>query len=323
MKLKKKHLAHKDAEFKIQYKKFSKKINKKDKVLFNDKKLIITFIVFGIFSFAFVIFSMSKLGAKVLNHSLFKIIIKIIISAFFIFLAFYKKEKVRLYSSLLLIIYAILIWIKFFFLSSKFSLFLSFTWVIISILFEVFEYLTMKNKKERSICRLDFIIMLIFLDCIIHLNYFKTINDNAFLYPVILSSLISLLITIIILIIKRELLKDRLGSVKHPKITTLFIPLITLIMAFLFSYLFLNIINYSLDFSEPITYEYEVIKKDVSAGYRQATTFDFYIEVNNKEIKISVSSDIYYNIEIGDYINISLYRGFLKEPYLIYEKNSN
>ena len=75
--------------------------------------------------------------------------------------------------------------------------------------------------------------------------------------------------------------------------------------------------NIIFDKSEPTIYEVSVINQRVSKGRHT----DYYLEVSpwiNKKInqkEISVGSKLYSEVEIGDKVNIKLYKGFLGVPW--------
>lgn len=289
-----------------------KKKIKKERISFN-AKIWIGLAVFIVASFGFFAFRISKAGADILNSKAYYYSIRTIISAVFIFLAFYKsKGKVPLYSSCFLIAFVILLWLEAFFIPTRIAVLMQFLWCITAVIVSVIAYLRMKDKKERHICRLDFSIMFVFLQNMLFLLYVKHVDNNAFLIASVIAGGIALIIAMSLVIIY----KDRINE----KQNRIWIPLCALLFTVVFAYMSLTTLNYCLDFSEPIIQSVEILDKDISSGSRQPTTFDLTVEINNKKVKIAVPSDIYYKYENGDLINISIYKGSLGKAYYFYDK---
>lgn len=97
------------------------------------------------------------------------------------------------------------------------------------------------------------------------------------------------------------------------------IPVSLVILTPLFCYMIVSIANYSLDSSEPYTYEVVITDLDVRTGYRQITQYKVFFELDGKTFEVGVSQDNYYAYHIGDRFDVNLYEGFFHEPYLINE----
>lgn len=130
----------------------------------------------------------------------------------------------------------------------------------------------------------------------------------------IISGIIASLFTLLsILIVIRN--KDNISD----KQNLYAIPLLVMMIGFIFPALSLMFLNYALDTSEPIIYQAEVIEKEINQGGRSVTTYNLTIVYEGKAIELGTSQSDYYQLNIGDFIEISKYVGAFKVSYLIYE----
>lgn len=95
--------------------------------------------------------------------------------------------------------------------------------------------------------------------------------------------------------------------------------LVFLIITPIAMFVLLNVMNYSLDFSEPTTCEVEISDLDVRAGYRQITQYKVYFEMDGETYEVGVPKHDFYSFHIGDRVEVNLYKGFFNEPYLVNE----
>ncbi|MCL2062126.1 MAG: hypothetical protein FWH03_05860 [Firmicutes bacterium] len=99
-----------------------------------------------------------------------------------------------------------------------------------------------------------------------------------------------------------------------------FIVAIILLIAacFLFSAVTVTTVNYAFDHS-PTAVSFEIIDKRAQTGARQVTSFYFKIEIDGQEKEIDVPVAVYRSKEIGDSVEIKLYKGALGYGYYMYE----
>lgn len=285
---------------------------KKDELISFEAKIVIGLALFVIASIAFFAFKISETGAAFLNSDIWFYCSGGLISAVFIFSAFYKrKERVPLYVSIFLLEYVAMFWVSRLLLPLRVQVLSDLLWAIAAVVASVISYIKMECKKERTICRFDFITGWVFLSSMMFLLYITHIGDNAFLLISLSLSITATIITVL-LVIK---FKDKIGE----KQNRIWLPLCALLLVFFFSYIALTTINFCLDFSEPAIQSVEILDKKINSGARQATTFDLTVTINGKEKTISVPSNVYYEKERGDFISISTYKGFLNEPYYFFD----
>ncbi|MBO5867235.1 MAG: hypothetical protein J6Q55_04225, partial [Clostridia bacterium] len=82
----------------------------------------------------------------------------------------------------------------------------------------------------------------------------------------------------------------------------------------------LSSMNIYLDTSEPTYQEYVIVEKDIDSGYRRITSYDLTVERDGERFEISVREEVYYDVEINDTIQLSIYQGAFGEPYVIYDE---
>lgn len=101
------------------------------------------------------------------------------------------------------------------------------------------------------------------------------------------------------------------------------IPLLGLLGGFALTWLTISSMNVYLDTSEPTYEEYIIIDKDVRTGARQITTYELEVQKDDITFTIAVSEIVYYDYEINDLIELSIYSGAFNEPYIIHDNNKN
>jgi hypothetical protein len=101
------------------------------------------------------------------------------------------------------------------------------------------------------------------------------------------------------------------------------VPLAALLVSFVVVWMTVSSMNVYLDTSYPTYEEYVIIDKDIRAGSRQATTYELEVKKDNTTFMIGVSEKTYYDYEINDIIQLSIYSGAFNEPYYIHESNSD
>lgn len=101
------------------------------------------------------------------------------------------------------------------------------------------------------------------------------------------------------------------------------VPLAALLLGFVSTWLTVSSMNVYLDMSTPTYEEYIIIDKDIKAGSRQITTYEFEVKKDDIVFTIGVSETSYYSYEVNDTIRLSVYNGAFNEPYYIHENSDN
>ncbi len=157
----------------------------------------------------------------------------------------------------------------------------------------------MKNKDNKKLQKFNYFNLIYAISTIIlivlvfiNIAYFSYDLIDNFVIQIIVYSIISLYI---ILALVQMLIQTH---IKEYRIMAYLTTLSTLI-SYCFSMFGLSVINTSLN-TEPETYSYEVVEKDIQSGARQITRYILTVEINGKKIDIDISNDVYYEKEIGD-----------------------
>ena len=101
------------------------------------------------------------------------------------------------------------------------------------------------------------------------------------------------------------------------------VPLAALLLGFVSTWLTVSSMNVYLDMSTPTYEKYIIIDKDIKAGSRQITTYEFEVKKDDIVFTIGVSETSYYSYEVNDTIRLSVYNGAFNEPYYIHENSDN
>lgn len=182
-------------------------------------------------------------------------------------------------------------------------------WVLItSSLFANDYYRNYEKGKEYPRDRMFMIHILSIFFLVLPIADFTIIQDGRMALSGLITGLsILLLITIVLKGLNRKL---------RPHLEVL---LSLIIILPLVCFLLIGGLNYALDDSIPDTYMYEIVELDVDSGARRPTTYEVYFMIEGKKEHIGVSEDIYYTLQIGDEIEVSVYEGFFGFEYLIHE----
>ena len=91
--------------------------------------------------------------------------------------------------------------------------------------------------------------------------------------------------------------------------------IIVLFLAFFLCWQITDGLNYSLDFSQPKTYQTTIITKKYNNNIRGRNSYDFYVYIDGERKEIDVTSDIYKKYEKGETIKINIHQGALGMTY--------
>ena len=91
--------------------------------------------------------------------------------------------------------------------------------------------------------------------------------------------------------------------------------IIVLFLAFFLCWQITDGLNYSLDFSQPKTYQTTIITKKYNNNIRGRNSYDFYVYIDGERKEIEVTSDIYKKYGKGETIKINIHQGALGMTY--------
>lgn len=177
----------------------------------------------------------------------------------------------------------------------------------------VYLYKLKRNTKKQVFEKYPMITgILIVIRAVAVILDIQSIDKLSFIW--ILSGIISLVLTsvsILIVIRYKKKITDRQNIYA--------IPLLVLMISFIFPALSGMFLNYALDDSEPIVYQAEVIDKEIHQGGRSITTYNLFVKIEGKEFELGTSQSEYYDLIIGDIIEVKKYEGAFNLSYLLYE----
>lgn len=177
----------------------------------------------------------------------------------------------------------------------------------------VYLYKLKRNTKKQVFEKYPMITgILIVIRAVAVILDIQSIDKLSFIW--ILSGIISLVLTsvsILIVIRYKKKITDRQNIYA--------IPLLVLMISFIFPALSGMFLNYALDDSEPLIYQAEVIDKEIHQGGRSITTYNLFVKIEGKETSLGTSQSEYYDLIIGDIIEVKKYEGAFNLSYLLYE----
>ena len=91
--------------------------------------------------------------------------------------------------------------------------------------------------------------------------------------------------------------------------------IIVLFLAFFLCWQITDGLNYSLDFSQPKTYQTTIITKKYNNNIRGRNSYGFYVYIDGERKEIEVTSDIYKKYEKGENIKLNIHQGALGMTY--------
>ena len=196
----------------------------------------------------------------------------------------------------------------------KIETFFFFIYVIVNVCVTIILY-QRKGIAYKSIWFFGAFSYLKSVVLVLRVKYLNGEFNSAFLWSAIIVSLIVFVPCLIYGIKYFKLYRD------WEKLIGL--PLAVLLGGFLLTWLTVASMNVYLDTSAPTYEEYVIVDKDIKAGSRQVTTYEFDVKKDDTTFTIGVSETAYYSHEANDTIKLSIYNGAFNEPYYIHEESKN
>ncbi len=140
--------------------------------------------------------------------------------------------------------------------------------------------------------------------------YHTYINNSVYLYASIPMCIILITFTILSFTILKETYKKYFKSI----IAKIGIVFMVMVCAYGFGLAFIDSLNCA--FKNNVNQlECVVVRKHYSNNVRGISTYELYVMINDKEYRVNVSSDLYYDKEVNDTLKINLYNGCLNLKY--------
>lgn len=232
---------------------------------------------------------------------------RIIISGIIVYFTWFHSSKPNLLGSIISTTVAVLFWLPLLPISNQVLMIIRIAITLAVFVYMAIMFFVMKKWFGVIIAEALLLVLLLALDM---LDYEYLNNPNSFhfwLIPLILSVIMTILSIILILLDKIDMRRSDLIA----------LPFIVFIAIFFISMSVICNLNYALDTNEPIEKSAIILDVDIDAGARQATTYEFYLLIDEKKIKLNVSQSEFYKYEIGDSYPVKIYKGAFNEPFYI------
>ena len=298
-------------------KKIKCKSNREAKSKIENIFSIIQWLILGICFVFLILFNRSQPFS--LSKNVFSIIIFILleidlISWFIRILLITKNIKQRILAFFAFVVNAILLLVCYLIRMSDISNLILFIYNTIFIGYYVVDYTLYKTKYKTGKIYNNAIIApsLFVLIFILGNTFYHTyINGNGiFLYALIPMGIILIAFAILSLTLLKKTFKNRFKSV----ISKIGIVFMVMVCAYGFGIAFIDTTNCAIK-KQVAQLECVVVRKHFSNQARGFDSYELYIMINDKEYKVNVSSDLFYDKEVNDTLKVNLYRGCFNLEY--------
>lgn len=292
-------------------KKIAKRANAKQ-IIFGT---IILLIIMGI-NILFVWLGETEEGLQISDTLTFNLGFKLVLSGIILGLALIKSSNIRWIGKLIFILYLIIYWLGIAYLPPRFNVLITFVFAFIFVAVGILV-LDKKTYKNRPLNRLIGFGMFLFVLLIYNTTDFNIIDLGGIgIISVIIAGILSLASIFAIIIYNRRKMAAGEMTKKSATITAITLPLCTMLFGFLIFFFGMQNLNYCLDTSEPelIVEEVVELKKGGSNSSDSAVVI-----IDGNKVEIPIPTSLYFELEVGDSIRVSLYAGGLGFEYFILE----
>ncbi|MDD3999676.1 MAG: hypothetical protein PHX62_02105 [Bacilli bacterium] len=293
---------------------------KKAKRKVNAKLIIINVIIFifllGI-NALFIWLGQTEEGIQVSDTLTFNLGFKIVFSIIVLCLTFIKAKKIKWYGKLVFIFYLLMYWLGLMFLSGRLNVLLTLVFAIVFVSVGI-TIMDKKTLKKNPFNRMIGFSMFLFLMLVYNtMDYqIEGLGKIAAVSAIIAGSLTLISVFVIIIYGRRKMAAGEINK-KAFIVNTISIPLCIMMFGFLFLFFGIQNLNYCLDTSEATIFTKEIIELE-RGGENDSDKAK--VIINGKEVEIPIPTALYFDLEVGDSIEISLYSGGLGFEYYILEE---
>lgn len=278
--------------------------------------LVIIIVMIGI-SALFTWLGSTEDGLKISDTFAYNLGFKLVYTAVILALTFVKSKKIKLFGKLAFILYLISYWFGLLFLSERHNILLSLIFFVIFVVVGII-ILDKKDLKKNPMNRLLGFAAFIFLMLIYNTNDFEIQNYGIIpLISIVIASISTLILTIItIRYYKKQLSASEINK-KNFWVSVISVPLSIALFSFLIFYFSLINLNYCLDTSSPSIIIKEIIELEKGDDDESDVAI---VIIEGGELEIPISRSKYFDLKVGDTIEISLYAGAFHVEYYIIEQ---
>lgn len=291
------------------------KEEKKEKRKVNSKIILVNVIIIagmiGI-SALFTWLGSTENGLKISDTFAYNLGFKIVYTVIILTLTFVKSKKIKWFGKATFILYLIAYWYGLLFLSARLNVLIDLiffvTFVITGIIIidkEKFK----TNPMNRMLCFAGFMFLMVLYST----DNFE-LNDYGIipLISIIIASIITLILTIITVRYYRKQLNTSKIIKKNFWVSVITIPFSIALFSFLILYFSLISLNYCLDRSSPTIIAKEII--ELNKGEENESDVAI-VMIEGEEVEIPISRSLYFELKVGDSIDVALYSGAFNVQY--------
>ena len=298
-------------------KKDKRKSNKERKAKIESIFSTIQWLILGLCFIFLILFNRSQ--PFTLAKNIFSIIIFVfleidLISWFIRIILTTKNTKQRILAFFAFIVNAILLLVCYLIRKPDISNLILFIYNTIFIGYYAIDYTLYKTKYKTGKMYNNAVIapsLFVFIFTIANTFYHTYINSNSvYLYALIPMGIILIAFTILSFTLLKETYKKYFKSV----IAKIGVVLMIMVCAYGFGIAFIDATNCAIK-NQVTQLECVVVRKHFSNSVRGIDTYELYVMINDKEYRVNVSSDLYYDKEVNDTLKVNLYRGCLNLEY--------
>ncbi len=266
--------------------------------------------------------SLSKEGNNFANLINFSLILNIAVTIIFILLIFVKRKNINLIIQLSIASYIIYHWIYYFFLYYRTGFIIDFFYTILFIFLGIYygKKRIVNERETFTPTRTVWLATFIAFNTFMNVLNIKMLDEKDFFLGSIIPAIFVVFGCILFSIYYYKKKKEKaldLKKLKQEKIVLFVLNILYPVIIYLICFIYMVGFNYALDLSSSQIYSCEILDKHISSG--RNSEFLIKVLINEKEIELSIGSNDYHNLDIGEVIDLSLYKGFFGWEYLIYE----
>lgn len=225
-----------------------------------------------------------------------------------------KNTKQRILAFFAFIVNGVLLLALYFIGKLDLGNFILFIYNTLFAVFYLIDFALYKTKhKTGKLYNRSLILPSLFVFLLSLLNFFYHTHTNT--KTIYLYSLIPMgIILIAFIVLSFTLFKQTYKIYFKSAIAKIGVVFMAVIFAFSIGVTFIDATNCAIK-SQITQLECVITRKHFSNNFRGIDSYELYVIINDKEYKINVSSDLYFDKKVNDKLKVNLYRGCLNLNY--------
>lgn len=291
--------------------------NQRNTAITNNRGLLTLIILFFLEAFGYLCFYQWSKSYEVMNVVNIIILGSIMINELLILILL--RKNLHIISKLSFIIYAFVPLTLYFFFDRRVDYKIEIIFLCL-MLISMIIHLIMYFFKKHTFYLVNGIIPIIYP---LFVNFAKTFilddylffNDDNLAMFIVMGLIIGLIVGGLVFILSKKK-----GTFKESIALSFGIFVCTFIIVAMVPYFTIQNINYAFDTSNPNTYEFVVLDKEIIRGHGRYSSTNYYLIIQKagKEEQLSVNKRVYFDFEINETIKLIKFDGFLNNTYYEY-----